>query len=115
MQIVKCSGCGRIEKKRFGIILPNGWDRDYYTHEPGELHTVCPNCCWSIRHNAMKMKYGDCLPDDSDRAHAYWIANKKGGATCSHCKRSFMDVYDIENYDYYCRHCGAVMEGIKSK
>lgn len=113
MAIIKCTGCGRTEKKRFGILLPKGWHEGYYT--PCTQHIVCPNCDWLIRHKEMHDKYGRILPDDGDRAHAYWIAHKNDGATCSHCHRSFKDVYDVENYDLYCRHCGAVMEGIISE
>jgi hypothetical protein len=41
---------------------------------------------------------------------AEWLLYKgMRGATCSYCKHTFDDVYDVENYDYYCRHCGAKM------
>ena len=36
------------------------------------------------------------------------------GATCSYCKYTFDDVYDAENYDGYCRHCGAKMVKIRT-
>lgn len=40
-----------------------------------------------------------------------WILDwKHNKATCSECHRSFYDVFDIENYDNFCRGCGAKME-----
>ena len=46
---------------------------------------------------------------------AEWhIFKGRRGATCSYCKYTFDDVYDPENYDYYCRHCGARMVRIRT-
>ena len=46
---------------------------------------------------------------------AEWhIFKGQRGATCSYCKYTFDDVYDPENYDYYCRHCGARMVRIRT-
>lgn len=47
--------------------------------------------------------------------HSMWVVDQSRWATCERCGFSFIDVYDMENYDSYCRHCGAVMDGIKSK
>lgn len=44
------------------------------------------------------------------RTHARWIPGRRG-ASCSNCHFFFRDVYDLENYDNYCRHCGAIMDG----
>lgn len=44
----------------------------------------------------------------------YWkIIGNGRYAQCSNCGMFFQDVYDFDNYDNYCRHCGAKMEGIK--
>ena len=44
-----------------------------------------------------------------------WLIHKWGDdAQCSNCGRSFKDVYDMDNYDQYCRHCGTHMKGIKA-
>lgn len=37
-----------------------------------------------------------------------WKHNK---ATCSECGHTFKDAFDIDNFDNFCRHCGAKMEG----
>lgn len=31
-------------------------------------------------------------------------------ATCSECRHTFRCVFDIDNFDNFCRHCGAKME-----
>lgn len=41
--------------------------------------------------------------------HGHWMNLKNGNATCSECGRTFRDVYDFDNADDYCRHCGAKM------
>ena len=44
----------------------------------------------------------------------FWLIRKWGDdAKCSNCGKAFKDVYDMENYDGFCRHCGTKMEGIK--
>lgn len=43
--------------------------------------------------------------------HGRWIYCKRGRAECSECHRDFVDVYDLDNADNYCRHCGAKMAG----
>lgn len=46
---------------------------------------------------------------------AEWLLYKgRHGATCSFCKHTYNDVYDAENYDYYCRHCGAKIVRIRT-
>lgn len=48
-----------------------------------------------------------------ERKTATWLIRKWGDdAKCSNCGRSFKDVYDMDNYDQYCRHCGAHMKGV---
>lgn len=41
-----------------------------------------------------------------------WIIRKHGWAECSVCHFDFRGVYDMENSDAYCRHCGAKMGGL---
>lgn len=42
-----------------------------------------------------------------------WIIQKNTrNAMCPSCHKSFKDVYDMDNYDHYCRHCGLAMDGI---
>ena len=48
--------------------------------------------------------------------YGHWYIRRFGAdAKCSECGMSFKDAYDIEDYDKYCRHCGARMLGIAIK
>lgn len=48
--------------------------------------------------------------------YGHWYIQRFGSdAKCSECGMSFKDVYDIENHDRYCRHCGTRMLGIAIK
>lgn len=44
----------------------------------------------------------------------WWLIRSFGSdAKCSECGMYFTDVYDMENSDNYCRHCGTKMNGLK--
>ncbi len=44
-----------------------------------------------------------------------WLIHKWGDdAQCSNCGKTFKDVYDMDNYDQHCRHCGTHMKGIRA-
>lgn len=46
---------------------------------------------------------------------AEWLLYKgRRGATCSYCKHTYYDAYDVENCDNYCRHCGSKMIRIRT-
>ena len=57
----------------------------------------------------------DRLPSaQPERKTGRWLIRKGiSDAQCSECKMYFSDVYDVENSDAFCRHCGAKMEGLK--
>lgn len=42
--------------------------------------------------------------------HGRWINMKNGNANCSVCGRHVVGVYDDDNADKYCRHCGSRMD-----
>ena len=47
-------------------------------------------------------------------ATGFWLIRRWGDdAKCSNCGRTSKDVYDMENYDAFCRCCGAKMEGLR--
>ena len=55
------------------------------------------------------------VQEPTSTPEAEWLLYKgRRGATCSFCKHTYNDVYDVENYDYYCRHCGAKMVRIRT-
>lgn len=43
--------------------------------------------------------------------HGKWINCMNGNATCSECRIRQKDVYDFDNEQHYCGHCGAKMDG----
>lgn len=42
-----------------------------------------------------------------------WIFNPDGSGTCDQCGFTQKNVWDYDNYQNYCGHCGAKMEGGK--
>lgn len=46
-----------------------------------------------------------------DAKHGRWIFKGNGNADCSCCGYRSSRVYDDDNADRYCRHCGAKMDG----
>ena len=57
----------------------------------------------------------ECLPSaQPDRKTGWWLIREGiSDAQCSECGMYFNDVYDMENSDAFCRHCGTKMEGLK--
>ena len=49
---------------------------------------------------------------EPERTGTWIVLKRTKHAMCSECRRSFADVYDLENWDHYCRHCGTVMKSI---
>lgn len=48
---------------------------------------------------------------ESLRPKGRWKLNKDGSGTCSECHRTRNDVWDMDNWDNFCSHCGADMRG----
>lgn len=66
--------------------------------------------------------YNDCIldgvinlleeqPTIEPIKHGHWIFKDNGNADCSCCGYRSSRVYDDDNADHYCRHCGAKMDG----
>ena len=51
------------------------------------------------------------LPTVEPLKHGHWIFKGNGNADCSCCGYRSSRVYDDDNADRYCRHCGARMDG----
>ena len=43
--------------------------------------------------------------------HGKWLNRMNGNATCSVCGLRSKAVYDLDNEQHYCGHCGAKMDG----
>ena len=84
------------------------------------LNAFKENLCNQCRWNEAK-EYEDLIDRllstssaQPERKTGKWLIRKFGAdAQCSECKMFFSDVYDMENSDAYCRHCGAKMEGLR--
>lgn len=48
--------------------------------------------------------------DVRENVHAKWTLNDDGSGTCSRCRRTQKCVWDYDNFQNYCGHCGAQME-----
>lgn len=46
-----------------------------------------------------------------ERKKGHWKLLNNGDAICSECGRRQKDVWDFDNWDNFCRHCGADMRG----
>ena len=44
-----------------------------------------------------------------------WTLNRDGSATCSECGRTQLNAWDYDNWDNFCRSCGADMREIFKK
>lgn len=42
--------------------------------------------------------------------HANWELHKDGSGTCDYCRTTSRAVYDDDNWQDYCGHCGAIMD-----
>lgn len=42
---------------------------------------------------------------------ARWIFHPDGSGTCTECGTNQKNVWDFDNYQNYCGHCGAIMKG----
>lgn len=49
------------------------------------------------------------IDPESLRPKGKWRLNKDGSGTCSECHRTRNDVWDMDNWDNFCSHCGADM------
>jgi PHP family Zn ribbon phosphoesterase len=50
------------------------------------------------------------IDPESLRPKGKWRLNKDGSGTCSECHRTRNDVWDMDNWNNFCSHCGAKME-----
>lgn len=56
------------------------------------------------------MRFWEWL-EEPPRRHGHWKLMDGGRGQCSECLRIFADVWDYDNTDRFCRHCGAKMDG----
>lgn len=72
---------------------------------------------WSailVERTAFKHDVYDAPTIEPERKTGWWLIREGiSDAQCSECKMYFRDVYDMDNSDAFCRHCGTKMEGLK--
>lgn len=49
------------------------------------------------------------IDPESLRPKGKWKLNRDGSGTCSECHRTRNDVWDMDDWDNFCSHCGADM------
>lgn len=65
-------------------------------------------------HNMLRAVLYELIVMPSAQPTATWLIRRWGDdAQCSNCGKSFKDVYDVDNYDKFCRHCGVQMKGME--
>ena len=53
---------------------------------------------------------------EPERKTGHWKFDwKHNKATCSECGHTFRDAFDIDDFDNFCRHCGAYMTERRSE
>lgn len=45
----------------------------------------------------------------TEAKHGVWILHPDGSGTCKNCNTNQKSVWDMDNYQKYCGHCGAKM------
>lgn len=51
------------------------------------------------------------VADVAEVRHGEWILHKDGSGTCNQCRITQKNVWDYDNHQNYCGHCGAKMDG----
>jgi hypothetical protein len=51
------------------------------------------------------------IDPESLRPKSKWTLHRNGSGTCHNCHFTHNDVWDMDGWDEFCRHCGAKMEG----
>ena len=49
--------------------------------------------------------------DVEEVKHSEWILHKDGSGTCKQCRFTQKNIWDYDNWQNFCGHCGAKMDG----
>lgn len=93
-----------------GDIL--GLKTEYIAHWGVEAYVVASGeTFWAGAKTAEERNNLLVTPVDPEslRPKGKWRLNKDGSGTCSECHRTRNDVWDMDNWDNFCSHCGADM------
>lgn len=76
---------------------------------------TCSTCACDKVSNHYIHGYEDCgnyiSVDAVEVVHGQWKFHKDGSGTCNRCGFTQKNVWDYDNWQNYCGHCGAKMDG----
>lgn len=108
---------GDIDRERIEAILKKHGTYILSTIDGQGCHVGCykgialdADANWIIEAEVESMSETNC-GEFIPVVHGEWINCNGGNATCSHCKTRQKNVYDDENEQRFCGHCGAKMGG----
>lgn len=66
-----------------------------------------------VSHAVIANRIIDEIPaaDVAEVKHSGWILHKDGSGTCKQCGFTQRNVWDYDNWQNFCVHCGAKMDG----
>lgn len=73
--------------------------------------TIGQACAIAHKSIVDMVKAAPAVDPSTLRPTGRWTLNRDGSGTCSECHRTRNDVWDMDNWDNFCSHCGADMRG----
>lgn len=66
-----------------------------------------------VSHAVIANQIIDSIPtaDVAEVKHSEWILHNDGSGTCKQCGFTQRNVWDYDNWQNFCGHCGAKMDG----
>lgn len=78
------------------------------------MQGLCTSKAALVQNSKIWKQIKDLPSVQQERKTGWWMIREGiSDAQCSECKMYFRDVYDMDNSDAFCRHCGTKMEGLK--
>ena len=78
------------------------------------MQGLCTSKAALVQNSKIWQQIKDLPSAQPKRKTGRWLIREGiSDAQCSECGMYFNDVYDMDNSDAFCRHCGAKMEGLK--
>lgn len=81
-----------------------------------EIKNILIKTCKRVRNSQedyMQDRYAEALYKEGYRKQieGEWIFHNDGSGTCKNCNTHQTHIWDMDNYQSYCGHCGAKMKG----
>ena len=78
---------------------------------PTPIHLAAERIITRLKERITKIPTADVV----EVKHGKWKLNKDGSGICSECGRTQKNVWDYDNSQNFCGHCGAKMDGGKAE